>query len=328
MLRKFPGFMIAMVVGGFLISGVTGGDHSKSTDWMKAARYGVFIHFLPSDSRTFALVDDFDVNFLADQLDSLGAGYLVITLGQNSGYFNAPNAAYDRITGYRAGERCAARDLPMDLYKALKPKGIRLMLYLPSQAPNQDSRPQEAFGLAVGPEDQPINADFARKWAEVIQEWSERYGPRVSGWWFDGGYDHVGFNEEIAEIYSRAAKAGNPKSIVTFNPGVSLIRHTQAEDYTAGELNEPFQYVPTSRWVEGSQWQGLTFIGSHWSARDSRFPAGQWVDWVRKVVAGGGAVTLDMGPNWDPSAGPIGSLSDEQMKVVRAIRAAVRGAGN
>jgi len=41
-------------------------------------------------------------------------------------------------------------------------------------------------------------------------------------------------------VYAAAAKSGNPKAVVTFNPGVSLKRWTAAEDYTAGELNEPF----------------------------------------------------------------------------------------
>ena len=63
----------------------------------------------------------------------------------------------------------------------------------------------------------------------------------MSGWWFDGGYEHIHFNEDIASLYADAVKRGNPKAIVTFNPGVSLIRHTQAEDYTAGELNDPFE---------------------------------------------------------------------------------------
>jgi hypothetical protein len=314
-----------LAVVAFLLPVLSGGDHSKDTDWLKDARYGVFIHFLPSDSKTFAQVGDFDVEFLAEQLDDLGVSYLVLTLGQNSGYFNAPNAAYDRVTGYKAGERCASRDLPMDLYNALHRRGIRLMLYLPSQAPNEDPRAQKAFGLPAGKKDQPINTEFARKWAEPIRDWSEHYGDRISGWWFDGGYEHVGFNEVIAGIYAEAAKSGNPRSIVTFNPGVSLIRHTKAEDYTAGELNEPFQYVPSSRWVDGSQWQALTFIGSHWSSRDSRFPASKWGDWVQQVIAGGGVVTLDVGPNWDPAAGPIGSISEAQMAVVRSVRAAARG---
>ncbi|NLH18128.1 MAG: hypothetical protein GX455_16250, partial [Phycisphaerae bacterium] len=129
---------------------------NSNTDWFKDARYGVFMHFLPGDDKQLALVDSFDVNTLAGQLEAMGAQYFVITLGQNSGYYNSPNAAYDKVTGYAAGERCSKRDLPLALYEALKPKGIRLMLYLPCQVPNGDDRAQKAFGLPQGRQDQPI----------------------------------------------------------------------------------------------------------------------------------------------------------------------------
>jgi len=201
--------------------------NNSDTDWFKGAKYGVFIHFLPGDAAGLARVQEFDVEVLPRQLETLGAKYLVITLGQNSGFFNSPNATYDRYTGYAPGERCSTRDLPLDLYLALKPKGIRLMLYLPCQAPNGDGRAQKAFGLPEGKRDQPIDLEFAQKWAHVIQEWSDRYGDKVAGWWFDGGYEHIRFNEQIAQVYAAAAKHGNPKAIVTFNPGVRLIRHTQ-----------------------------------------------------------------------------------------------------
>ena len=129
---------------------------------------------------------------------------------------------------------------------------------------------------------------------------------KVAGWWFDGGYAQVGFNDSIAQIYAAAVKHGNPKAIVTFNPGVQLIRWTKAEDYTAGELNEPFKVVPRSRWVEGSQWHAFTFLGPSWSHRDTRFSTEKWASWVRAVVAHEGVVTLDMGPNWNPQEGPMG----------------------
>jgi hypothetical protein len=48
---------------------------------------------------------------------------------------------------------------------------------------------------------------------------------------------------------------------------------------------------------------------------------------VKRVTEVGGAVTLDMGPNWDPSAGPIGSLSEAQREQMKAVKAAVRGTG-
>ena len=297
-----------------------GGSKSRDTDWFRDAGYGVFMHFLPSDAGGLALTDKFDVDALAGQLEAVGAKYFVITLGQNSGYFISPNSGYDQLTGYAPGERCARRDLPLDLYQALRPKGIRLMLYLPCQTPNQDARAQKAFGLAQGAQDQPIDVAFAGKWAQVIQEWSDRYGDMVAGWWFDGGYEHIHFNEAIAKLYADAVKHGNPHAIVTFNPGVRVVRHTKAEDYTAGELNDPFDVVPANRWLEGSQWHALTFLGSNWSQRDTRHPAGKWVEWVKKVVDHEGVVTLDMGPNWNPVAGPIGSLAQAQLDQVKAIR--------
>lgn len=295
--------------------------NNVNTEWFRAARCGVFMHFLPADAAGLARVGEFDVEALSRQLEAMGAKYFVLTLGQNSGFFNSPNSAYDRYTGYTAGERCSTRDLPLDLYRALRPRGIKLMLYLPCQTPNQDARAQKAFGLAQGAKDQPINAEFAGKWAQVIQEWSDRYGEKVAGWWFDGGYKWIDFNEEIARTYATAVKHGNPNAIVTFNPGVSLIRWTQAEDYTAGELNEPFDVVPTSRWVDGSQWHALTYMGSGWSRRDTRYPAEKWAKWVSTVVSNGGVVTLDMGPNWDPASGPIGSLAEAQVAQVQAIQA-------
>ncbi|MBN2138210.1 MAG: alpha-L-fucosidase [Sedimentisphaerales bacterium] len=296
---------------------------NPNTDWFKEARYGVFMHLLPGDANSLALVDSFDVKALAEQLESVGAGYFVLTLGQNSGFMNSPNPMYERITGYAPGQRCSRRDLPLDLYEALRPKGIKLMLYLPCQAPNRDARAQKAFGLPQGAKDQPVDVEFARKWAEVIHNWSSRYEKKVAGWWFDGGYEWIGFNEQIARIYADAVKRGNPKAIVTFNPGVRLIRWTQAEDYTAGELNEPFGVIPKSRWVSGSQWHALTYLGTGWSRRNTRYPSEKWASWVRAVAAGEGVVTIDAGPNWNPKKGPIGSISQEQISQLKAIRDAL-----
>ena len=298
--------------------------HNPNTDWFKDAKYGIFMHFLPGNAKQLAQVREFDVRHLAKQLADAGAKYFVITLGQNSGYFISPNATYDRYAGFAAGEKCSTRDLPLDLFDALQPNGIKLMLYLPCQVPNHDVRAQKAFGLREGPQDQPLSLEFARKWAEVIREWSDRYRDKVSGWWFDGGYGWIRFNEAIAQVYAGAVKHGNPKAIVTFNPGVRVIHWTDAEDYTAGELNEPLTVVPASRWLKGSQWHALTYLGSNWGQRNARYSAQQWVDWVKAVTAQEGVVTFDMGPNWDSAQGPIGSLALEQLSHMQAIKAALR----
>ena len=321
-----PNNVIAILTGLLLTLACAGSAAAASpdTDWFSRAKLGVFMHFLPSPQSGPQQVEQFDVKALTDQLAEMGAGYFVLTLGQNSGWLNSPNAAYDRRTGYAPGERCSKRDLPLDLHEALKAKGIRLMLYLPCQVPNQDRRAQKAYGLPEGPKDQPIDLAAAEKWSEVIQEWSDRYGDKVAGWWFDGGYAHIGFNDAIAARYAAAAKHGYPKAIVTFNPGVKVIRWTKAEDYTAGELNEPLSVVPANRWLDGSQWHALTYVGDTWGRRNTRFADAQWIEWARKVFAKGGVITLDMGPNYDAAKGPVGSLAEAQVKQVKAITAAVR----
>lgn len=320
--KQTAGGALAMGFSSVLLArtpSVEAADVSHAADWLKDARLGVFMHFLPGDPQGLSKVDDFDVPALTRQLKAMGAAYLVLTLGQNSGFFNSPNAVYDQVVGSVAGERCARRDLPLDLHRALQPEGIRLLLYLPCQTPNADRRAQRAFGLPEGSQDQPIDEEFAHQWAKVIHAWSSRYGDKVAGWWFDGGYQHIHFNEAIARIYADAVKRGNPRAIVTFNPGVKLVRHTHAEDYTAGELNEPFDVLPASRWVDGSQWHALTYLGSSWGRRDTRQPTERWVRWVRAAVEKGGAVTLDLGPNWNPAVGPIGTFDEAQVVQVQAV---------
>ena len=124
------------------------------------------------------------------------------------------------------------------------------------------------------------------------------------------------------------AQHGNPKAIVTFNPGVKVVRWTKYEDYTAGELNEPLQVIPAGRWLEGSQWHALTYLGSNWGQRNVRFRDEQWADWPRKVTARQGVLTLDMGPNYAPANGPVGSPVDAQVKQVKAIKAALAKEGS
>lgn len=296
---------------------------NPNTDWFKDALYGVLMHFLPGDAKGLEMVNQFDVDALAGQLEAIGAKYLVFTMGQYSGYYNAPNAALDKMVGYAPGERCSQRDLPLDLHRALKAKGIKLMLYVTCQVGYGDARAQTAFGLPQGEKEQPLTHDAAEKWAEVIKEWSDRYGDKVSGWWFDGGYPHLGFDDTMAWTYADAAKHGNPKAIVSLSATLGPQRAFEAADFTAGEINDPFTVLPSSRWQDGSQWHVLTYIGNNWAKRDTRFTAEQWADWAAKVAAKGGVVTLDMGPNYDPNAGPIGALAEAQMAQVKAIKAAL-----
>ena len=276
-----------------------------STDWFKDAKYGVFMHFLPEDAKGLTRVNEFDVEGLSRQLETLGAKYLIITLGQNSGFFNSPNAAYDRYTGYAPGERCSTRDLPLDLLPSFEVQRHQADALSALPDSEQDARAQKAFGLPEGKQDQPINLEFAQKWAQVIQEWSDRYGDKVAGWWFDGGYEHVSFNEAIAQVYAAGGQARQSE------------RHRDLQSRRQAGPPHPGGGLHGGRVERAVRRAPRLAMGGRLAVACpdlSRLPLVRLEirgiprrngrKWVSTVVSKGGVVTLDMGPNWDPQAGP------------------------
>jgi hypothetical protein len=293
------------------------------TDWFKEAKWGVFMHYmadtvLKGDQLTVEewnkAVDAFDVNGLAEQLASTGAGYFVLTLGQNSGFYCSPNKTYDKLTGLTPS-KCARRDLVSDLSKALQAKRIQLMVYLPSGAPDRDQEAKNALEWKAGrfplwtyengkPKGQDDRlAGFQKKWESVIAEWSKRWGRRVSGWWFDGCYypDAMYRHPEAPNFASFAAavRSGNPKSIVAFNSGVvnPIINLTPEEDYTAGGINEPDKVVCGGRWVGQAQFHMLSYLGPSWCQKPPRFTADQVVALTQGITDKDGTVTWDVPPS-------------------------------
>ncbi len=317
-------YLLLSVIG-FSLAAPAVTIRNADTDWFAKAQFGAFMHYLPG-GEDFKNIDKFDVEALADQLKDAGAAYLGFTLGQNNGYYNAPNPVYDAITGYKPGERCAQRDLPMALANALKKRGIRLMFYLPCQTPNRDMKAVKAFGFP----EEPINGDrkipraAAEQWGKVIEYWSVHYGELVSSWWFDGGYQWCDFNDDIAALYAAAAKKGNPHVIVTFNPGVSFKRATASEDYTAGEINEPFKVAIDSRWLDDSQAHILTFMGDMWGRPNCRFIDEPWIAWLKRCFKAEAVVTMDMNVNTNPANGTVGLFKAEQIAQFKRLREATR----
>jgi F5/8 type C domain len=272
------------------------------TDWFKAARWGVMTHYLV-DHKVSAQewqnqVRKFDVQGLAKQLKSVGAGYYLITIGQNSGHYCAPNTKYDHFTGITPS-KCSSRDLVADLYSALNPLGIKLMVYLPSGAPAQDPIAVDKLAWTNG---SVRNQQFQVKWEAIIREWSLRWGKKVAGWWFDGVY----WPKEMYEhpqapnfrSFAAAAKAGNADSIIAFNSAIKyqypLVNVSNYEDYTAGEINEPLGVECESRWVGNSQAHILGYLGTSWGAGVNRYSNQQVVKITTDFNKCGGVVTWDV----------------------------------
>lgn len=290
-----------------------------NTDWFKEAGWGVFTHYIADAvangkdttvQEWNKLIDQFDVDGLVRQLETVGAKYYFITLGQNSGHFCSPNSTYDDFVGIKPS-KCARRDLVADLYDALNPKGIKLLVYAASGAPANDPVAVEKLKWEWGyeggwPPKKDITKrtgkrlkEFQIKWEAIIREWSLRWGTKVAGWWFDGCY----FADEMYrypdppnfQSFAAAVKAGNPDSIVAFNPGVKVpvISITEHEDYTAGEIANAFPVCP-GRWVNGVQYHILSYLGSRWCGGEPRFSNEFVAGYTKDVNAKGGVITWDV----------------------------------
>ena len=323
--------------------------------WMRAARWGVFCHFLADTAGQMTgaslsvdawnrRVEAFDVEALARQLAEVGAGYFVLTLGQNSGFYCAPNATYDALVG-RTPSRLSGRDLVADLSAALQPHGIKTLAYLPSHAPAHDalavqalrctppwdagawSFTEQSYSPQQGAQTDARLSEFHQNWEAVMREWSLRWGERVAGWWIDGCYfvDRLYRGDDAPNLRSFAAalRAGNLRSIVALNQGVSgvLAAPTEEDDYTPGEADFALP-VPGDRgdgpihcgpMMGGAQYHVLSFLGRWWGDYVPRFDAEFARAYTRSVVEAGGVMT------WDVPVNERGLIPDDFLRQLRLL---------
>ena len=94
------------------------------------------------------------------------------------------------------------------------------------------------------------------------------------------------------------------------NPVITL---TPAEDYTAGEINEPDRVVCPGRWVGTAYFHMLSYLGPQWCQSPPRFSREQVITYTRNVTDNGGVVTWDM-PN-----GIDGLISEPFMEQLQAL---------
>jgi hypothetical protein len=298
--------------GEVISSGKITFNGNSNTDWFHEAGFGIMVHFLNSvfapdggPAEWNKVVSGFNADVFAEQAASAGAGFVMFTLGQNSGYYCSPNAVYDSILGVRPGELCSGRDLPMDIIKALGKYNIPVILYLPSNPPIGNRLVSEKFRYSFGKDS--ATSQFNQPLLEkMIREWSLRYGKGVKGWWFDGLYEWNGIRGTRLDMslkynistHTLAAKAGNPNSIVTFNYGFGKIHaNTPYCDYSSGE-KPTIDEFPDSRWAaEGVQWFLFTYLGEQWGGKGLQFKTDDLVHKAKQITDKGGVLCLEVVPD-------------------------------
>lgn len=315
---------VALLVALLGAEGPRAPDPAK-TDWLVARKYGVFVHYLyglqnnPEHVASLGrhtswdeCVREFDVERFATRMQEAGAGYVIFTMMQRSRFLIAPNATFDRLTGYMPGEACATRDLVEDLYQALSKRGIDLMLYWTGDGPCDDPKAATALGW---PGDGRVTEEFVRNWASVVREYGLRYKDKVKGFWTDGCYRFIGYDEHKLGILAEGLRAGYTNRIIALNPGVQdrVRAYSRHEDFTAGEQNF-FTDLPLSRFVDGVQWHILSYLGTNWAQPGTVKNKREMIDYVHACTALGGVVSIDVVVYRD------GDLDRSQLEVLKSLR--------
>jgi alpha-L-fucosidase len=325
------------------------------TSWMREGKYGVFVHYqhrillghsiatkpqFPEPAQMTAegwnrFVDGFDVQGFADQAVEAKVGWVIFCIDDH--YFAwpcAPNAAFDRFTGFAPGEKCSRRDLIMELADALNARGVKLICYF-AGLNGYMKEPRVSAGLKDdGDARTPPSAESRRRRTEVLREYADRYRDRIAGWWFDG-VELDSYRDQpcdwatIGEIVHLA----NPRAIIAFSYGGNeqACIHKGTDDYTAGDTwskQDLTRLTPEKMPPQGGiLWHGKIYCGNvyHGQGDSNQFRDQELIDWIETCNRQGGVCTLD----WplDPATGRLKDFGFEQMKrIARAVKGEGRAA--
>lgn len=299
-----------------------------SVAWLRDAKYGVGVHYFPSAGSFQTLIDAFNVSTFAANMESAGAAYVILTMGQNNGYYLAPNATYDAFAGYTAGQRCSTRDLPMEIAQALKARGIRFLLYLPSRGPMDDAQAISGLGDVADPYAE-MSQTACQRWQAVIREWAQRYGTLLDGWWFDGCYPEVWPSwNDLGETYNfetwaDAARDGNAERVIAYGVGTDSAWAIPSDtaNFSGGEQNT-LTVLPRGlhNLQHTAQWHAYSWLGTTgWGTGDTpRYSDADLIAYIKGVNLMGGIVTMDT------SVTGV-AVAASHLSQLQAVKAAVRG---
>ena len=306
----------------------------SATDWLYKGKYGVMLHYLaegcppgcrygsyatgvwPTVAEWNTRVDNFDVPGLVQQLQTVKAGWVQVSVGQISGYYAAPNPVYESLVPPTQSHpsRLSHRDLIKDLGQALLGTGIKLSVYVPCDAPRYDTYATSRLGGNIG------SPTFEQNWPKVIKQWSGQWGTLVSSWWIDGATCGDSFSNAVID----ATRFGNPGALVALNAAdwnPSQVPNAGGKtDYVPGEREN---WNPTSRFVNRfgvSQMQNhvLAVAQGFWGnppTAGMSYSASETANRTVRINSVGGAITWDVG--YDRANGHISAASMNQLAAVR-----------
>jgi len=301
--------------------------------WMQDGPFGIMVHYLScisdkegnrTDINTMA--DKFDVPGFLDNVEKMGAKWIIFPFGQNTGYYWSENPYIEE----KIQDRCSKRDIILEVATECKKRGIKFIAYLPCEMDDCEEGMRNAFKW----DESPDKHTFMELWMQVIEYWAKKLGDKLDGWWYDGSYEsrekyfkrtHDWDNQRYdVPRWFAASRAGNPDCKVAICRGANDRSYVFFEqDFFAGECND-LDFVPFAAVQDGIQRHSLVWIDCYWAVvpdlggegvpNAPRFTDDELYDWIKKHNDIGSGVTLNIGIYNDSS------LIDETVEQLCRIR--------
>ena len=245
----------------------------------------------------------FDVQKMMTQIKVLDSATWVqinLTQGANGSFYTSPHADLAR---HVSADIVPQRDLFGEMLEALNAQGFKVMVYFATEGPTMGKHPDKALAGVI--EKWKKYAKSRRMTPEqavadiIVKEYSLRYGAKIAGWWFD----HAKYGDIPA--LDKAARAGNPEAVLSFNVGGSPELLTCPEsDFTAGHPTPMKQQSPSwegnevaitlmekSNYINGSLGHFFPPMQEKWNAGKPAFETEKAVDWTMRIVQAKGSIT-------------------------------------
>lgn len=255
-------------------------------------------------------VNDFDVEWFANRVESSGAKYLLINLAGNS--FPAPIESWKQA--HPKGV-ITQRDLIRELAEALHKRGIKFIL--------GQGLPEIGEFWNNGYE-KHINS-----FIKIFTEIGQRYGKLIDGLFFDGGRELIPYPIDWEAMY-KSGKVGNKNRIVSYNFWVLPITTPWIDYFTGEGCNNSFNPI-TDRIIpygagkglqnhsmfpidDGQRWWNKTL---NYEMKGPSFKTEDLIKLIKGSKENGVPITLNVNIYQD------GSWNDETLEQLKEIKKAV-----
>jgi alpha-L-fucosidase len=254
-----------------LVATLTRGAESNGVAEFKSLKYGLFVHYVWAGADKTITVnrdgskpaglqevaDQFDAAGFARDVQSMGVEYVIFTAWHANMNLLFPCASMDKWIS--SPKHTANRDVVQALLDELKPRGIKLFLYMhPQDGHDFTASEQAAAGFNNPTNNYEIWNNFIN---DVYGESVARYGTNVAGYWIDcctvKNHQHaniVDFDRLCATI-----RTNNPKGIIIETSHYAAMWGLYFGNVLSKEINDPgwFDFQPVT--ADINSWPGYDY---------------------------------------------------------------------